>query len=169
MKILAIDPGTEGFGWACGSPDRKPTFGTYKPLKAGADLGAFLIDVRTFLWPWLIDFNNRLTEIVYESPVFVASNNVNTLRKMFALGGYIETLGYDHGIAVSEAAPSTVRKYFLGSGMTPRRSAQIKIAVMARCRQLGWQPKTDHEADALAILDFATTLKGSRLAQMGLI
>lgn len=167
MKILAIDPGTEGFGWAVGSPGQPPFHATYRPIRSHEDLGSFLVDIRTMLWPRLT--TSKVDLIVYESPAVVRTNNIMTMRKMFALGGFLEVLGHDHNVEVVEAHPASVRKHFLGRGNTPKASNDIKKAVIARCNQLGWEPETDHEADALAILDYALAIKGSRLAQMGLI
>lgn len=166
--ILALDPGTEGFGWALGSANSKPArYGTYVPYKTMDDLATFLIDARTFLYQLMVP--NRVTEVVYESPVVNRFNNVYTLRKMFALHGLIEVECRDCNVPVYEAAPGTVRKHFLGKGMTPRKSKEIKEAVMARCRQLGWNVETDHEADALAILDYTLAIRGSRLLNGGLL
>jgi Holliday junction resolvasome RuvABC endonuclease subunit len=165
--VLALDPGTEGFGWATGSANTKPRYGTYVPFKTRDDLGTFLIDARTTLFNLVKTYS--VTEIVYESPVVNRMNNVYTLRKMFALHGMIEVECHDAGLPVFEAAPGTVRKHFLGKGMTPRKSKEIKEAVMARCSQLGWKVRTDHEADALAILDYTLAIRGSRLLNGGLL
>lgn len=165
--VLALDPGTEGFGWAVGSAGVKPRFGTYEPIKTKDDLATFLIDARTFLYNAVR--TNKVSEVVYEGPVVNRMNNVYTLRKMFSLGGLIEVECHDAGLPVFEAAPGTVRKHFLGKGMTPRKSKEIKEAVMARCSQLGWKVKTDHEADALAILDYTLAIRGSRLLNGGLL
>ena len=48
----------------------------------------------------------------------------------------------------------TVRAYFLALGKTPKKSDAIAAAVLRRCRERGWAPKNDDEADALAILDY---------------
>ncbi len=164
--ILAIDPGTEGFGWAVGAAHLRPKWGTYEPVKTRDDLATFLVDTRTFLYSLFQRY--RVTEVVYESPVLNRFNNVYTIRKMFALGGLIEVECHDAGLGVFEAAPGTVRRHFLGKGMTPRKSEEIKRAVMTRCKQLGWVVETDHEADALAILDYSLALRGSRLLQEGI-
>ena len=170
MRVLAIDPGTYGFGWACGDVEdgKPPSFGTYQPVQAGLDLGLLMRDVRQFLWRWmdpvrevpLIDF------VAYEAPVVVRSNNVMTLRKMFAMGALIEMMAHDARIEVGEIEPGPVRKHFLGKGNTPRKSPEIKQAIMRQCKIMGWKVCTDHEADALALLTYVQDVRGSRLRMM---
>lgn len=150
-----------------GSAGYRPLYGTYKPIKTKDDLATFLIDARTFLYGLMQ--KNTIRTIVYESPILVRFNNPYTIRKMFALGGLIEVEAHDAGIPVFETAAGTVRRHFLGKGMVPRKSVEIKRALIARCKQLGWNVETDHEADALSILDYALALNNSRLLKEGML
>lgn len=52
---------------------------------------------------------------------------------------------------LSEHHP-TIKKHFTGNGRAE------KADMIERCRQRGWRPQTDHEADALALLDMAVVL-----------
>lgn len=56
-------------------------------------------------------------------------------------------------LAVS-ANVQTVRKHFLGQARFSNRK-EAKAAVIDGCRRRGWSPKTDNQADALAVLDWA--------------
>lgn len=159
-KTLALDLGTQFVGWAIGSPDERPYWGTHlMPKVTQDDLVTLMVDLRSFLHSW----NHDLNMIVYEAPVMVGTNNPYSIRKVSALGGMVELFGHDNKIAVLEASIGSVRRHFLGKGMTPRKSNEQKAAVMARCRMMGLPCRTDHEADALAILDYSLSVRGAAL------
>lgn len=160
-KTLALDLGTQFVGWALGSPGaQQPYWGTHAmPKVEQDDLVTLMVDLRSFLHRWKPD----LDMIVYEAPVMVRTNNPYSIRKVSALGGMVELFGHDNQITVHEANVGQVRRHFLGKGMTPRKSSEAKAAVMARCRMLGWQCKTDHEADAVAILDYSLSIRGAAM------
>ena len=83
----------------------------------------------------------------------------------------------DEGVLVQEARIQSVRKHFLGKHLTakdfPGLSAkdsrqEIKQRVIARCNQIGWQPRTDDEADAMAIWDYGcATLRAAQSVPLG--
>lgn len=163
MKVLAIDIGTVNVGWAYGSPgDRMPAHGVYKPPPTQRNIGWLLADIRA--WLTTTCENARITNIVYCSPILVFGNNPWTTRKVDGFATHIELFGYDHDVTVEEEIESRIRKHFLAPHKVPRKSAEIKAAVIARCRALGWTPQLDDDADALALLDYTLALKGSRLA-----
>lgn len=164
MRVLAIDVGTRNLGWAFGAPGEDPSNGVYKVPATQRDLGWLLADIRAWLQPALK--TAEITHIVYEAPILNPSNNFLTIRKVNAIGALIELVGYDMKLPVEEQLPGKVRKYFLSPHPVPKKSADIKEAVMARCRQLGWSFEMDDDADALALLDYTMTLKNSRLAHI---
>ena len=162
--ICSLDLGTQNIGWAYGSDDdRAPTTGTYCPPATGKDLGWLLADVRAWLTPFCR--TRAFDLLVYESPVFVAQNNVMTVRKMFALGGLVELVAYDLKLPCEEKLPGPVRKHFLGRGNVPKRRPEIKAAVMRQCQILGWKPSNDDEGDAAALWSFTIAVKCSPLSQ----
>ncbi|MBT9385497.1 hypothetical protein KM176_16605 [Pseudooceanicola sp. CBS1P-1] len=83
----------------------------------------------------------------------------------------------DMGIPVREARIQSVRKHFLGKHLVAKdfpgldaRAARdaIKQRVIGRCNQLGWRPRSDDEADALAIWDFGcATLRAAQSVPTG--
>ena len=83
----------------------------------------------------------------------------------------------DEGVLVQEARIQSVRKHFLGKHLTardfPSLSAkdsrlEIKQRVIARCNQIGWQPRSDDEADAMAIWDYGcATLRVAQSVPLG--
>lgn len=163
MRVLAIDVGTVNVGWAHGSPgDRSPSHGVYKVPATQRDIAWLLADIRA--WLTTTCENARISNIVYCSPILVFGNNPWTIRKINAIAGQIELFGYDHDVTVEEEIESRIRKHFLAPHKVPRKSAEIKAAVIARCRALGLKPELDDDADALALLDYTLALKSSRLA-----
>lgn len=49
---------------------------------------------------------------------------------------------------------ATWRRHFIGSQKRGTKRPELKAMVMDRCRQLGFTPRNDDEADALGILDY---------------
>lgn len=164
MRILAVDVGTANVGWASGSAgDRTPSLGTYNPPATQSNLAWLGADFRAWL---TVKLQAGVTHVVFCTPILVHSNNWWTIRKVVSLGYQIELTGYDHSVVVEEAAEPKVRKHFLSPHKVPVKSADIKAAVMARCRALGWSPANDHEGDSAALWDYAMALKTSRLAAL---
>lgn len=163
MRVLAIDVGTRNVGFAHGGPDGPGrAWGTYHPPATGKDIAWLLADVRA--WMTTLLSAAEITNVVYCAPILIDNNNWWTIRKVVSLAGQIELGAYDAGLQVEEVDEPKVRKHFLAPYPVPRTSDAIKAAVIARCRQLRWDVDTDHEADAMAVLDYALALKGSRTA-----
>lgn len=156
MKILAFDLATRvGFAYADGPGE--PHYGFHQIADTGEDLGMFLVDFRSFAMPLIDRVEPDL--IVYEGPIEVFGNNPWAARKLHVLGGKVEEIAWDAGIPVEEQTPGPVRSYFLGKGNTPKGSVLIKAAVMAKCFELGWNPRCNDVADALALLAYFRWLK----------
>jgi Holliday junction resolvasome RuvABC endonuclease subunit len=76
------------------------------------------------------------------------SNLVTNFRTARLLGGLVahaEAEFVRAGIPCGEENVSTIKKHLTGNGRAE------KADIMARCRQLGWEIKNDHEADAAAL------------------
>lgn len=159
MRILAIDVGTRNLGWAVGSPQETPSHGVYEVPAYGKKLGILGADIRAWLTTTCATY--KPTGIVYEQPIYVPDNNPWTMRKVAGIGFTIELFSYDTDTPVEEMPAPTVRRHFLGK--VPRHTKEIKEAVIARCRQLGWKPHMDDDADALALLDYTLAVKDSPL------
>jgi Holliday junction resolvasome RuvABC endonuclease subunit len=163
IRLLAIDIGTRNLGWAVMAPGEQPSSGVYHPPVVGRDLGWLLIDIRSWMVPLLK--NNGITTISYEGPILNPSNNMMTIRKVFAIGGQLEVIASDADLPIEEELPGKVRKHFLAPHKVPTHTKEIKEAVVARCRQLGWRPEMDDDADALALGDYTLAMKTSVLAK----
>lgn len=163
LRVLAIDVGSRNLGWAICSPGQNTSYGTYVAPQTGNDIGLLLADIRGWL-SHLLKFRS-ITDVVFEAPILNPDNDFLIVRKVSAVGGLIELVAYDHNIPVEEKLPGPIRKHFLAPHKVPKKSKEIKDAVMARCRQLGWPTKTSHEADALALADYTLAVKTSVLAR----
>ena len=163
MRILAVDVGTTNLGWGVGSPQEKPRLGIYHVPAYGKKLGILQADIRAWLQATVLAY--KPTSIVYEQPIYVPDNNPWTMRKVAVIGGALELFGYDHNLLVEEMPAPTVRKHFLAPHRVPTKSKDIKDAVKARCRQLGWtiDGVLDDDADAAALLDYTLAVKDSPL------
>lgn len=162
-KMLALDLGSQWIGWARGSPGQDPAFGTHRmPEVEQGDIATLMVDLRSLLHR----LGHGVELVSYEAPVVVRGNNPFTMRKVFALGGLVELFCHDQKVECVEAGIGSIRKHFLGKGYA-HTSKDVKGAVMARCRMLGWQVKTTHEADALAVLDYTMSVRGAALRLFG--
>ena len=149
LPIFALDPGRRT-GWAFLCDKDTLIYGTTK--FGSPDHGETLA---TFA-DWLAD---RLTQLepahlAYESPI--RSGGGWELMAQFA--GVIKLVCRRREILLSEVAPTTIKKVATGSGKAS------KMEMMAAARHRGWTPKTDHEADALFILDYARNLRVEEVA-----
>lgn len=79
-----------------------------------------------------------------------AQKDAELARGLIGLGCVAETWGVVRNCEVFEADVQTVRKHFTGMGRPPHP----KIAVMKRCRLLGWEVKDDNAADAAAVWSY---------------
>lgn len=88
----------------------------------------------------------------FEAPLPQRGNNLLTnFRTVRLLGGLVahaEAEFVRAGIPCGEENVSTIKKHLTGNGRAQ------KPEIMARCRQLGWEIKNDHEADAGALWAF---------------
>ena len=150
-RILALDLSTR-VGWAAWGPgESAPHWGAHPLPRTGEDVGRYLAAYRRWL-------SGRLGEVapdrvVMEAPILPKTTALATTRKLHGLAGLTELIARDHGAAAMEVNNAQVRKHFIGRGRGKRD--ELKQATIAACRDRGWTPETDDEADALAVLDYA--------------
>lgn len=103
--------------------------------------------------------------LAYEAPV----GGPKTSHLLVAIAGCFVGQAKRLGYAPKSVAIGSVRKHFLGRalasrdfpGMSKARArTAIKSTVIARCGALGWQPRSDDEADAMALWDYACATYG---------
>ena len=147
--IVALDLATRT-GWARWRAGDEVHHGTIALPETGPEVGRFLAA-----------FDDRLVSVlavapdvvVFEAPWVGSDTHQATARKLMGLAGHVEFVCYRAGIACCEVNNNTVRKHFCGKGNAPRKA--MKAMVIAACRDRGWSPANDDEADALAMLDYA--------------
>ena len=160
--LIAIDASTVKTGFAFGGVnDGVPRGGVWKGQ--GADE---LVFDRT-----LAGMSESVSQLVrlikaewvaIEAPLLINDSNhaAHTAMALIQLTGALRAASKRAGAQVMLVAISTVRKHFVGHGY-PKNP---KEAVMARCRQLGWQPEDDNVGDAMALWSYAMAIKCPRWA-----
>ncbi len=163
--FLALDIATST-GFAIGSPVDGPVeWGTHTLPRTGADHGRFLQAYRDWLVPLIREKN--ISRVVYEAPIMPMAANIQTTRKLYALCGLTELLALDFDLVCQEAQISKWRRHFFGKGNAGGKRAALKKRAIAECRRRGWEVKTDDEAEALGILDYALSCKSPTYAFNG--
>lgn len=161
-SILALDIASRT-GWAFGRPGEYPLSGSVRLAPPGASNGA----IGRGMLRWLTDFItvSKPDILYYEVPLdprhMGSKTTFKTARILLGLPFLVETIAEARGIyRLREAGVQDVRKHFCG---TPRPKDK-KAAVLARCRQLRWDPVDDNAADALALWDFACAIEAPGVA-----
>lgn len=160
-NYLALDVATNT-GWAWGSADAPPKFGSIRFGSPGASHPAILEAAMT--WVGSFCHVNRVDALAIEAPLNpgFARSNINTVRLLMGLASVMEATAYKFGVwKIEEARVQAVRKHFLGQGNIP--GGQAKKLVMKKCRELGLMPRNDNEGDALALFYWATKQHGHSL------
>lgn len=155
--ILTIDGSTTCTGFAFGGRnDRAPRGGVWK--LPGADEQVF---DRTLSLAYdstlLLAQTIKAVEVCIEAPInnVASGGNAHTAMALIQLTGAFRAAAYRANCRVRLIAVSTVRKTFIGKGNLQKHEA--KAAVIARCRQLGWDVTdsdglvNDNRADANAV------------------
>lgn len=157
--VLALDLSKRRTGWATWSPGHdRARFGN-KVL--GSEHSP---DGLTFanLHHWLSELRmvTGFENIYLEQPIHPASltgqTNIGTLRVLSGLAAHVHSFAAAMGLPQPvEVNIATWRRHFFGKMPRATKSAQLKRYAMDRCRQLGFAPRFDDEAEAIGILDFA--------------
>lgn len=156
--ILALDIASTT-GWAEGLPGERPISGSVRLAPPGSPHAAVFGAMLAFVGARLSAFRYRL--VVFEAPLDPrwkgAMTNTNTARLLLGLPAVFEAVAYQTGhYSISEATSGDVRKHMLGCRP---KAADAKPLVIAKARQMGFDPKDDNEADALLLWHFARDVK----------
>lgn len=139
-------------------PERRPeaSFGTLQTGKPGSSHG----ERAQALTAWLEDLQQARAPgvIVIEQPM-PAKFSKNLAATQIAIGLSMVVQGHAarHGCSFRQV-PIISAKAWFGSKLQKNKAPMIECA-----RRLGWQVQSDHEADALAILDL--TLARAEIAR----
>ena len=135
-------------GWCEGVPGERPTSGTIRLAPSSAAAGEVYGGMIQFLAPRLQSFRYRV--VSFEAPFDTRhmKTNFNTARLLLGLPAIAEGVCHLTGHHnVREVSVNDVRKYLLG---TRPAKGEAKKAVIAKLNELGFDPKDDNEADAIA-------------------
>lgn len=147
--VLALDLGTHT-GWACRHVDGAIWAGTVTFDKRGGGGFRFL-----HFRAWLTEFKNRavggLEAVWWERIDFLGRRgaSVENARTKFGFEATLTAWCEHHGIPYTGIPPGPIKKFATDNGNAK------KPAMMDAMRQAGFDPKTDDEADALALLMLA--------------
>ena len=167
MGIIALDLSKRSTGWACWQE------GWDMPRYGHVQLGSeYTDDGRTFcklhgvldeLRSTVCRFERMYFEEAINPQALGGNTNIDTLRVLAGLCAHALSYGSARSLRNVQAVNVTSwRKHFLGKMARGTKSKQLKDYAIERCRQYGFQPRRDDEADALGILDYACELQGIR-------
>ncbi len=158
--IFSLDLATVT-GWAFGPAGGVPSSGIKRMGDPGCSVGRFLQVFEEWLNDMLTVYQPQI--FAFEAPLLrtgaggESNTSIDTARKLLCLAGNAERIALDHDIPehlVCEADNSSVCKDFTGRGHFAGDRTAKKNLVMARCREMGWEPADDNAGDALALWRF---------------
>jgi len=147
-RLLSLDLATRT-GWAFGDTEAgDPVSGVFKAQNAGVELGPFLHSFGHWLRSTIAE---RQIEIaVLEEPIMPGGMmQMATLLKLYGLIGIAETVCHSLQVPCRQLAAGTWKKAFCGRAGFGKSAKPYPPLV--RCRELGWAPADDNEADALGL------------------
>jgi hypothetical protein len=163
MFILALDLGNKT-GWASSHGDSVCS-GTWDLAKFGPSVGQKLVGFECHLQAMSLECST----MIFETPWVGPKTHQHTARLLMSLAGVTEMVAGRHNAHCYEIGAPTWRKHFLGIGRTTgvgskqKHRGDMKRLAMERCRMLGFDPKSEDEAEAIGILDYAlATLRAER-------
>lgn len=143
MSIWGIDISVKCTGWVAGLGADVPNCGAwfYAEEDTGADYGLLLELFRRDLEA--LAARHPPTHITYEAPLLMRWDKLQTLRRTYGLGAFLELWGRDRGAVVEEEDPKNLKRRLTGNSYA-EKSEMVRMA-----RQLGVQlPKGDAAKDA---------------------
>lgn len=147
--ILALDLGTN-CGFAIRRHDGRVESGTERfNVRNGETSGDRFNRFRRFLLE-VKEKNPELVRVAYEDVVFMGPNGARTAQFFGGLVAIVQMFAAHHILELDTYGVATVKKQFTGSGRAQKHD------VIAQCKTLGFNPGTDNEADAIAVLHVAT-------------
>lgn len=172
--VLALDLSKSRTGWAVWDRGwEKPRYGGWRLGSEYTSDGAVFCRLHTELdGLWRL---TRFEKIYYEQAINPANlggkTNIKTLDLAAGLAAHVLSFAEARGCQPHAVNVGTWRKDFVGTDLVKDAQAEararratsgkgsardkLKALTRDRCRQLGLSPRSDDEADALGILDFA--------------
>lgn len=161
MSFLALDLSKRSTGWAQWKEGwDKPIYGSVELGSEYTSIGATCAKLHRELAAI-----HKLTPVHWcyiEKPLTAAqlhgNTNADALFILAAIAAHAHSFAYAKGWAgqaVQEINITSWRRHFLGKMPRGTKTKTLKELSMERCRQFGWAPRGDDEADALGLLDYA--------------
>lgn len=150
--ILAFDLATNT-GVAVGRAGDKPALSTEVMGLSGEPHGTRFAQCMRMTKRLILQHSPDLIA-VEEAIVSGAVGDANRAKMALGLRGAVFAIAHIHHIRCVEYPVQTIRKHFIGRGNLASEPA--KVAVMSRCRLLGWRFSNDNESDAAAVWDLAS-------------
>lgn len=148
FDFMCLDLATR-LGWAYRSAGGAVLHGIYA-LPSQTDVGHFLH--RYDLWLSEMLDGMQPSAIWFEAPYVDANTHQETALKLLGLASHTRLVAFRRRINATPVNNSSVRKHFLGSKRGDRKT--LKRLTIEACIAHGWNPKSDDDADALAIMDW---------------
>lgn len=161
MSFLTLDLSKRSTGWAQFREGwDKPIYGSFQLGSEYTSIGGTCSKLHRELHAI-----HKLTPVEFcwiEKPLTAAqihgNTNADALFILAAIAAHAHSFAYAMGWSgqgCREVNIASWRKHFIGSQKRGTKRTTLKQLTMERCRQFGWTPRTDDEADALGILDYA--------------
>lgn len=153
-KIMTFDLAANT-GFAKGTPDGQPSFGSHAFTSTGDNFGRHQANVREWLTQILIV--ERPTLIGYEQPSLFGITTPATVIKLCAYASTIEELCLKENfdIPVRQINPSQLKKFWTGKGNAK------KDEMVAFAKRYGFMVANHDEADAVAMWFFMLNCYGT--------
>jgi hypothetical protein len=167
MRVLAIDAGLT-CGYAALGGNMKVVSGSRELRRDGDNRGVtarhFDQILRSLICdqkPTVIAFATPFVGSIRGKPFILNGRKIwpsarpvdpKALRPLMGIIWHIEAVADELHLRCTEWDESTARRAFLTK--VPRKSKDIKAAVIRACRQRGWPACDDHAADALVIASY---------------
>jgi RNase H-fold protein (predicted Holliday junction resolvase) len=165
MRIAALDLSKKSCGWATFDSEGRNRQLFYGSKKLGSEItsnGQVFLQFQKWLYEELLE--TCLVETIYvEYPMDPRNmgkfTNMQTMMIAFGLHTHAESFCHGQSIKFRSVQMATWWKHFNGKPR-PKTSADMKRDTQARAAQLGFITRTNDEADALGILDYAIEMEG---------
>lgn len=147
MRLLALDAGFST-GYACIQPGLPPITGTVDVPGSAAELGLACTRFGHLARDLLERFkpDGLVLCTPYISKKF---QDINPTLVLFGFFGVAAAVAYSAKVPLYRVHEPQARRAFLAPAKIPRKSKEIKAAVLAACQARSWFVCDDHAADAL--------------------
>lgn len=151
MRLLALDAGFST-GFAVVEPSKPPISGSIKIEGSSEELG--IMGVRFAAAMRRLMDEHKPTDIVMCAPHVrilrrgkMTTIDIRPIRVLFGMFAIARAVAHSLNIPFYEVDESKARKVVMG--VVPRKSADIKAAVIAHCQKCRWYVCDDHAGDAV--------------------